>query len=404
MYFHRTIEKEIPNLCKNFKVLLATGMRQVGKSTLLLQLSNDSRNYVSFDNFPDFQLAENSPSAFFRQHPLPLIIDEIQRVPKLFSQIKYEVDQTSEYGGVWISGSQRFSLMKGVGDSLAGRLFEIHLMPFSIYERFGKGLLQKPFLPTEEQKNNLEIKSMEDTWKIIWQGAWPNVVKKNRKERSQFFEAFISTFLERDVRELENIEKLSYFRRFMHALALRTGQELRINKLTELTGVSEPTVRRWLSVAEASGIIYLLPPFFQNASKTLTKSPKIYFTDTGLAAHLCGFSTPEEMSRDTNSGAFFETFVISEILKSWRHNGIEPNLFYYRDAKKQSEIDLIIHAEGKYFPIEIKMSEHPDISMTRHFKELASLRVPLGTGAVICGSGEFRFLDANIVSHSIWQI
>lgn len=404
MYLPRTVEKEIPQLCKNFKVLLVTGMRQVGKSTLLHHLSEADRNYVSLDNFDDLDLAEQSPGAFFLQHPLPLFIDEIQRVPKLFRQVKFEVDKKSDNGQVWLSGSQRFSLMQGVGDSLAGRVFELHLMPLSIYERLGQGALQQPYLPGPTLPKQLSECSTEKLWEMIWQGAWPALMDKNAKEREQYFEAFISTFLERDIKTLGNVDKLREFRKFILALALRTGQELRLNKLAEMTGVTELTVRRWLSVAEASGLIYLLPPFSSNASKTLTKSPKIYFADTGLAAYLCKFSTPQEMQKDTNAGAFFETFIVTEILKSWRHNGLEPDLYYYRDAKKQTEIDLIIHRNGLYHPVEIKMSSHPKIDMIRHFSELSSIGVPVGKGAVICNCETPRFLTDNVIAHSIWQI
>lgn len=404
MYLPRTVEKEILQLCKNFKVLLVTGMRQVGKSTLLQHLSEADRGYVSLDNFDDLDLAEQSPGAFFLQHPLPLFIDEIQRVPKLFRQVKFEVDKKSDNGQVWLSGSQRFSLMKGVGDSLAGRVFELHLMPLSIYEREGKGELQQPYLPSATPSGNLTQCATEKLWEIIWQGAWPALMGKSAKEREQYFEAFISTFLERDIKTLGNVDKLREFRKFILALALRTGQELRLNKLAEMTGVTELTVRRWLSVAEASGLVYLLPPFSSNTSKTLTKSPKVYFTDTGLAAYLCKFSTPQEMQKDTNAGAFFETFVITEILKSWRHNGLEPDFYYYRDAKKQTEIDLIIHRKRLYHPIEIKMTSHPKIDMIKHFSELSSMGVSVGMGAVICNCETQRFLADNVVAHSIWQI
>lgn len=190
----------------------------------------------------------------------------------------------------------------------------------------------------------------------------------------------------------------------MKALALRMGQELRINKLSELTGVSDPTVKRWLRLAETAGLIYLLPPFFSNKTKTLVKSPKIYCTDTGLCASLCGFSTAEEMQRDTNAGAFFETFVVSEIRKSWRHNGLEPELYFYRDAKKQSEIDLLIHAEGKWHPVEIKMSEHPERSMIRHFGELSNMDLEVGCGAVICSGDSVRFLSDDVAAHSVWNL
>lgn len=404
MYLPRTIEKEIPSLCQRFKVLLTTGMRQVGKSTLLSHLSEGARTYVTLDDAEERGLAENAPRAFFSRHPLPLFIDEIQRAPQLFLQLKAEVDRSDLMGAAWLSGSQRFSLMKGVGDSLAGRLFEIHLMPLSLYERFGSGLLQKPYLPSEEPAEVLSPRSMEETWSLIWQGGWPAVIALTPRERSQFYESFLSTFLDRDLRDLGSIEDLSVFRRFMKALALRTGQELRINKLSELTGVSDPTVKRWLRLAETAGLIYLLPPFFSNKTKTLVKSPKIYFIDTGLCAWLCGFSTAEEMHRDTNAGAFFETFVVSEILKSWRHNGLEPELYFYRDAKKQSEIDLLIHAEGKWHPVGIKMSEHPERSMIRHFSELSNMDLEVGCGAVICSSDSVRFLKDDVVAHSVWNL
>ena len=244
MYFPRTAEKEIVQLSENFKVVLVSGMRQVGKSTLLTHLSEDDRAYVNLDNFDDLTLAQTSPSAFFLQHPLPLFIDEIQRVPQLFLQVKYEVDRAKENGTVWLSGSQRFALMQGAGDSLVGRLFELHLMPLSLYERQGKGLQQEPYVPTVSSRDILEKRSTEELWQMIWQGAWPAVFDKSVKQREQFFEAFLMTFLERDIRLLGNIEKLSAFRKFMRALAIRTGQELRLNKFAELTGVTEVTVRQ----------------------------------------------------------------------------------------------------------------------------------------------------------------
>ena len=294
--------------------------------------------------------------------------------------------------------------MQGAGDSLVGRLFELHLMPLSLYERQGKGLQQEPYVPTVSSRDILEKRSTEELWQMIWQGAWPAVFDKSVKQREQFFEAFLMTFLERDIRLLGNIEKLSAFRKFMRALAIRTGQELRLNKLAELTGVTEVTVRRWLSVAEASGLIFLLEPFSKNRTKVLAKSPKVYMTDTGLAAYLCGIATAEALQTDSNADAFFETFVVTELLKSWRHNGREPRFFFYRDQKKQAEIDLLIENGGKYHPIEIKMTAHPSVDMVRHFAELKKLDVPTGTGALICMTPQQRFLSDDVVTHSLWQI
>lgn len=404
MYIHRTAENEFDSLCNNFKVILVSGMRQVGKSTLLQKLVTEERNYVNLDNSEDYELASNAPSAFFRQHQLPLIIDEIQRVPQLFRQVKAEIDKSDVCGQVWISGSQRFSLMQNVGDSLAGRIFEVHLMPLSIYEREGKGLVQSIYIPSEDLKNHLDPRSPSETWDIIWQGAWPELYRANSKGRSQFFEAFIQTLLERDIQTDRKIGKLADFRKFLKALAICTAQELRINKLSKLSGVTEPTVKRWLEVAQAIGLIYLLQPFSSDRSKTLTKSPKVYFCDTGLAAYLCGFSTANQMQRDTNAGAFFKTFVVTEILKSWYHNSIKPEMYYYRDAKKNTNVDLLIHANGLYHPVQVCMCEQPNISMTRHFSELDNLGVKRGFGAVICNCPSHRYLSDNVIAHSIWQI
>lgn len=403
-YLPRTIEKEIPNLCENFKVLLITGLRQVGKSTTFSHLSKNNRNYVSLDNLPDREMATYAPDMFFSKYPLPVFIDEIQLVPELFRQVKFEVDKSENFGQVWLTGSQRFHLMKSAGESLFGRLFEIHLMPFSLYERNGVGLLQEPYLPSKTPINRLSMCSEEEVWKIIWQGAWPRVYEANSKERQQFFNSLITTFLEKDIRSLENVEKLIAFKKFMYALAFRTGQELRINKLCEIAGVTAPTANRWLAIAEASGLIYLLPAFSHDSSKTLTKSPKVYFTDTGLAAFLCDISSHEELSKHTLAGAFFETFVITEILKSWRHNGLEPHLSYYREAKTGVEIDLLIHFEGKYYPVEIKSSSMPHKEMAKNFEELKKYKLNIGYGSVICTTKEPRYLDYNVVAHSFLNI
>ena len=404
MYLHRTVEQSLPSLCQNFKVILISGMRKVGKRTLLQSLATNDRKYVSLGKFEDYELALTSPSAFFRQHQLPLIIDEIQRVPQLFRQVKAEVDKSDACGQVWLSGSQRFSLMQNVGDSLAGRIFEVHLMPLSIYEREGKGLLQSNYIPSEDLKNHLDPRSPSETWDIIWQGAWPELYRANSNGRSQFFEAFIQTLLERDIQTDRKIGKLAEFRKFLKALAMCTAQELRINKLSKLSGVTEPTVKRWLEVAQAIGLIYLLQPFSSDRSKTLTKSPKVYFCDTGLAAYLCDFSTANQMQRDTNAGAFFKTFVVTEILKSWYHNSIKPEMYYYRDAKKNTNVDLLIHANGLYHPVQVCMCEQANISMARHFSELDNLGLKRGFGAVICNCPSHRYLSDTVIAHSIWQI
>lgn len=405
MYLPRTIEKIIPDLSKNFKVVMVSGMRQVGKSTTLRYLKEPSRGYVTLDDIDDLALARNSPKAFFQEHELPLIIDEVQRAPNLFLTIKLLVDRELEKGKVWLSGSQKFELMKGVGDSLAGRIFDQQLMPLSIYERAGKGLEQEPYLPDYQKKAVLPHEDADRIWDIIWQGGWPEVLELNPEERNRYFNAFITTFLEKDVAGLGNVGKLSAYQRFMQGLALRTGQELRIGQLALIAGVDESTAKRWLSIAEASGLVYLLRPLSGNAGKTLTKSPKVYMTDVGLASFLCRRTTPAELQTDMNSGAFFETFVITEILKSWVHNGRVPDFYFYRDPKTQKEIDLIIHNEGRWHPIEIKSTKTPHLEMAKNFAVLDKMGLQRGLGAIICNTAEKkRFLADDVIAHSIFEI
>lgn len=403
MYIPRTIEKTIPLLSRQFKVVMVSGMRQVGKSTVLTRLAEPSRRSLTLDTEETANAAAQSSIGFFKANPLPVFIDEIQRVPSLFLGVKYEVDRHEEKGLVWLSGSQRFDLMKGVGDSLAGRIYDQQLLPLSLYERFGLGLAQNPYLPSMDVSTNLAPMPSAELWKTIWQGAWPDVIHVDAQARERYFESFIKTFIDKDVRETNNVEKTRAFDIFLRTLALRTGQELRIGAVAAATGISEITAKRWLSVAEASGIIYLLPPYFTNAGKTLVKSPKVYFTDTGLAAYLCDMTTPQELQK-VHAGAFFETFVVMEILKSWVHNGLSPRFYFYRDARSQSEIDLIIHRNGTYYPIEIKSSSKPTIDMSRHFSELKKLGLNVGQGAVICNCEQPRYLSDTVVAHSVCNL
>lgn len=404
-YLPRTLEKVFKEANDQFKVLMVSGMRQVGKSTLLANISQDGRETITLDDMMEREDARNSPAVFFKNHPLPLYIDEIQRVPELFLQLKAVVDAQSDAGAVWLTGSQRFSLMKGAGDSLPGRIIDFELMPFSIYEREGKGLFQEPFLPSDNPKQHLPVRNRAETLEILWRGAWPQAVNSHTPTAwTLFYRSIVQNYLERDIRSEMNIDKISAFHRFIAALALRTGQELRIGILAQMAGVSEATIKRWLSIAEASGIIYLLPPFFTNVNKQLVKKPKVYFTDTGLACWLCNLHSPEEVAAYKDIGALFETFVVTEILKSWRHNGLQPQLFFYRDSKTLAEIDLLIQHKGVYHPVEIKLSDMPDKSMVRHFRELDKLPIEVGQGSLICCAEKSRWMTENTLAHSIWQI
>ncbi len=405
-YLHRTIEPVIKEASEIFKVVLLTGIRQCGKSTCFEYLAKQEGNRPSLtmDDALVRTDAELSPSFFFQLHPTPLLLDEVQRTPSLFLQMKAEVDKNAQFGQIWATGSQKFSLMKGVSESLAGRLIPLELMPLSIYERHGLGLAQKPYIPSMNPVGALSEVNADTIWETIWQGAWPGVIKANPRQRRFFYDALISTYLERDIQLTSGVSKIYEFRVFLQMLASLTGQELRIGVLANAVGVSEPTIRAWLSTALASGIIYYLRPYHSNINKQLVKSPKVYFTDTGLAAHLCGLSTPDALRAYKDAGAFFETFVITEILKSWVHNGEKADFYFYRDSRTREEIDLLIRHNGMIYPVEIKMGSRPGADAIKHFKVLQHLPEPIGHGAVICTTDHNYGLSNTCTAHSIWRI
>ena len=350
-YLHRTLEPVIEKASKHFKVVMLSGLRQVGKSTLLKEVAGEDRHYITLDNTAQRLMANEDPSSFFEHNPTPAIVDEIQLAPSLFRPLKEKVDARDTKGQYWLSGSQRLHLMSQVSEALPGRLIAFDLWPLSLYERLGLGLEQKPFIPGNI--GTLPKLNPTKTWELMFQGAWPEVLKLDQIERQWFYDSLIDLYLSRDIAALTGVEKTLEFRKFLKALAARTGQELRIQVLSQMCDVGMPTIKRWLSIAEASGLIYLLPAFSGNINKQIVKSPKVYLADTGLAAALLGISSAQEMQNHAYNGALFETFVITEIVKSHCHNGNKPDFYFYRDSTGM-EIDLLIHSGGLYYPVEIK--------------------------------------------------
>jgi predicted AAA+ superfamily ATPase len=332
-YFERTLTEEIMRISKSFKAILINGPRQIGKTTLLKHAAEGDRRYVTLDNPSDLLLAKNDPKGFLDIYKPPVIIDEIQYAPELFSYIKILLDNSDKTGSIWMTGSQQYNMMKNVTESLAGRVAIIDMLGFSLYERESLGIKQKPFLPSPTSQNILVKKGISDTFQIIWQGSFPEAISKDTKDRMAFYDSYVRTYLERDVRQLINVGNEISFIKFLKVVAARTGQELNIEDIARNVGIAPSTAKNWLSVLKASGIIYLLQPYFKNITKRLTKTPKLYFLDTGLAAYLAGWTTPEALEIGISSGAFFETFVISEILKSYYHNGENPPLCFFRDEK-----------------------------------------------------------------------
>lgn len=409
-YLPRTLEKTVRSASKAYKVIMVSGLRQVGKSTMLRHLCSSDRQYVTLDDPTAAGAASSAPALFFRRFRAPHLIDEIQLAPQLFPALKMTVDDSDDKGQFWITGSQRLALMSSVSDKLPGRLVSFDLLPMSIYERNGLGLQQRPFIPSADLLDSLSplpSQNSAQTWKIIWQGAWPDVLNKEAQDREWFFRSMLDFYIGKDVMVLNGIQNRLQFMKFMKALALTSGKELNMSSLGEIAEISQPTVRRWLSIAEASGLIYLIRPYYANIKKQLVKTPKVIMADTGLIAFLLSLKSPEEMAEHMNSGAFFETFCIMEILKSWVHNGEIPDFYYYRDSQGV-EVDLLIKYKGTYWPVEIKSTEEPGRKHSKWIEKFQKINseagIPVGLGSVVAMNRDTYPITDSVIAHSIWAI
>jgi predicted AAA+ superfamily ATPase len=401
-YFERTLCRETAGVSRHFKSILISGPRQIGKTTLLKHIAEKGRKYVTLDNPSDLLLAKTDPRGFLDTYNPPVIIDELQYAPELFPYIKMLLDNSNQNGSIWMTGSQQYGMMKNVTESLAGRVALIDMLGFSIYEREDSGLKQRPFLPSSTPVCILKRKNIFDTFKIIWQGSMPDAIQKDDKGRKNFYDSYVRTYLERDVRQLINVGNEIDFITFLKVVAARTGQILNIEDIARNVGISPSAAKNWLSVLKTSGVIYLLQPYFRNITKRLTKTPKLYFLDTGLAAHLAGWTTSEALEVGNSAGAFFETFTISEILKSYCHNGENASFYFFRDDKG-NEIDLLIQKDGQYYPIEIKKHATPNFKDVSAFKIFSKIE-SLGYGCEICLTPEIQPLSPNVNAISVWDM
>lgn len=399
----RTIEPMLQDLSQHFRVLLLTGMRQVGKTTVLKGLCEQDRSYVTLDNQADLQLARSEPRLFFQTYKPPVLIDEIQYAPELFPVIKEIVDTRQERGLIWLAGSQQFHLVRNIQESLAGRVVICNLMGFSLAEQCDRALSSIPFIPRLETPAAPVRRDLGETFKIIWQGSFPEGVQLGEKYWKNYYSSYVKTYLDRDVRDLITVRDQLQFHTFLKIIASRTGQELNMADIARDCGIAQNTAKAWLSVLESSGIIFLLPPFSANISKRVTKRPKLYFLDTGLCSFLTDWLSSESLASGAMRGAIFETFVVAEILKSYLHNGIEPQLYYYRDNNGR-EIDLIISQDNILYPVEIKVTASPNLAMTKNFTVLQQTKQPRGTGALICLTDKPRPLSQDIIALSLWDI
>lgn len=378
--YNREATEVIKKISDTFRVLLVTGPRQTGKTTLLKSLKPENMGYVTLDDKILRKQAQDDPKLFLEEHPAPLFIDEAQYAPDLFSYIKINVDNSKAKGQYWITGSQQFNLMKNASESLAGRVGIVNLNSFT-YSEIVKNENKDLFNPDKLKKAaKIEV---NDLFEIIFKGGMPEFYDNPKIDRNLYFQNYINTYIEKDVRELIEIGKLEEFKKFMVSIASRIGEQLNYSDISKDCGVSVPTIISWMSVLVSSGLVYLLEPYMSSQLKRMTHIPKIYFMDTGLAAYLAGWESARDLQLSSTSVHYLENFVICEIIKSYNARGIKPNLSYYRDKEKH-EIDLVFYKNNKLYPFEIKKTASPNSSMISSFKYLENSKKEIATGGIIC--------------------
>ena len=390
MYIARHIEKTIEKSFSAFPAVLITGPRQVGKSTLLLNRFKNIPN-VTLDNPLQLLSLRQDPVEFFKLHGFPLILDEVQRAPECFSVLKYMIDSDRRAGMYILTGSQKYALMKGVSESLAGRIGIIDMLGLSDREIY-EDPFDRPFLPTSDYllaRRPKTAPSIQNLWERIHRGSMPELYSNKNMDWEQYYAAYVDRYIERDVKQLGAVGDTLAFMQFMTALASRTGELLNAASLARDVGVDGKTVKRWLSILQASNIIYLLQPFSLNINKRVIKTPKVYFTDTGLVCYLCRWLTPETLANGAMAGSIYETFIVSEILKSYYNAGKQPDLYFFRNTDGQ-EVDLLFYRDGKLYPIEIKKTSSPNVKDAKHFGTLSTFfpTLEVSEGGIICNAEE----------------
>ncbi len=389
MYIKRNIEKIIIKNSKNYPVIMVCGQRQVGKSTLLNHIKEPNRKYVSFDDRLARKLAIEDPSLFFETYSPPILIDEFQKVPSILEKIKDIVDKLSYEGKnpnglFWLVGSQKFLMMKDISESLAGRvaIFELSSLSKQEIEKRNYGTFNPDidFL----KKVPYKYRNTNEIYELIFKGGMPKI-NASDVDREKYYSDYINTYLERDIKDLSQVGKLNEFYDFLVFIAARTGQELRYDEISKQIGVSSPTIKSWITILERSGVIFILHPYHSTITNRLVKTPKLYFMDTGLASYLCRWPNAETLESGNMDGAILETYVVSEIVKSYCNSG-KPinNLYYYRDIDKK-EIDLLIVTADAIYPIEIKKSKHPN-KPDKNFSVLNKFKLKVKPSLVICMS------------------
>lgn len=408
MFYERTITDIIRNVSETFPVLLVTGPRQVGKSTLLERLMEPERKKVSLDNPSIRLLAKTDPELFLQRYAPPVLIDEVQYAPELFPYIKIIVDERKNPGDFWLTGSQMFQMMKNVTESLAGRAGIVPMLGLSNSELEGNHFpafeMNVPGL-LERMKASRPM-TVTQVFERIYKGSMPRLYEVDNINLDTYFESYLDTYLSRDIRSLNQVAGETDFIKFMQVTAARTATNVNYDTLASEVGVSAPTAKNWLSILVSSGIVALIQPYSSNVLKRVVKAPRMYFLDTGLCAHLMGWGSAKVLENSAMSGPFFETWVVSELYKSYLNAGKRPPLYFYRDSNKK-EIDVILYQNGTVTPIEIKKAAAPRDAVKNFsvlaplekepeenaFSSASHLKTQVGSGAVVCLSSDLLPID-----------
>lgn len=406
-YIKRTLEKSILEISEDYSCLLLIGPRQVGKTTMLEHLmEGTARQKVTLDDAENRRLAKSDPALFLEMHPAPVLIDEVQYAPELFSYIKINVDNGAAPGSYWLTGSQAFQLMELAQESLAGRTAIIHMSSLSQAELYGDGTTEPLTLSIAKlnsRKEHLTSCNSIEMFERIWNGGMPGHKSGRYRDRDVFYSSYIQTYINRDVTDMiPGVDKL-LFADFIRAAACRVGQMLNMHDIAQDVSVSDDTAKRWLQVLEKSEVIFYLRPYSNNLLKRTVKTPKMYFFDTGLVAYLTKYSSPDILMNGAINGAVLENYTVAEIRKTWHNSAKECLLHYYRD-KDTNEIDMVIETDGELHPLEIKKSTNPGTELASAFNVLDKGSVPRGAGAILCLREEISAIDRSTFILPIWMI
>jgi len=378
--YKREIEDRIRKVSKAFRILVVTGPRQVGKTTILESLMPEDIQKVSLDDEVLRKEAKENPKIFLDTYPAPLFIDEVQYAPELFSYLKMKVDANDSRGQYWLSGSQTFKLMKNVTESLAGRAGIIEMNSFT-YSKIVENNKKSYFDPTNLKES--KAIGVNEVYERIYNGGMPEIYKIKDMDHYEFYNSYVNTYIEKDVRQIKNIGNIENFKKFMRDIAYRNGKPLNYSDIASDVGVSSNTIKEWTSILVASRIVYLLESYHSNKIGRLTHMPRIVFMDSGLASYLAGYDNPRSLQVSEDAGNFLESYIISEIVKTYDNFGIALNLTYFRN-KETEKIDLIIEKNKVLHPLEIKKTANPKREMMKNFNRLEKAQLKVGTGGIIC--------------------